>query len=74
MGAIEWASWVQDVANRVAIGRHSGVDGMAMIEMYVKCELIVEACSVFESMHGQNVYSYSTRITGLVAQEWQAKR
>ncbi|KAK6150612.1 hypothetical protein DH2020_015544 [Rehmannia glutinosa] len=66
LGAAKYAHWVRDVAENSGFRPANDVHvGSALIDMYSKCGCVDDAYNVFESMHENNVYSYSSMIIGL---------
>lgn len=65
LGAVKYANWVRDIAERSGFGPVNNVlVGSALIDMYAKCGSVEEACRVFEGMRERNVYTYSSMIVG----------
>ncbi|KAJ0087246.1 hypothetical protein Patl1_08350 [Pistacia atlantica] len=66
LGAINYANWICDVAERSGFGlTNNVVVGSALIEMYSKCGRVGDAYRVFEEMKERNVFTYSSMIVGL---------
>ncbi|KAK8933544.1 Pentatricopeptide repeat-containing protein [Platanthera zijinensis] len=66
LGTSNYAIWIRQVVDRVAV-RKSGLVGSAMVDMYSKCGLIVDAQRMFLEISEKDVYSYSAMISGLAA-------
>ncbi|KAL5819251.1 hypothetical protein ACOSQ4_023093 [Xanthoceras sorbifolium] len=65
LGAVKYANWVCDIAERSGYGpMNNVVVGSALIDMYSKCGSVENAYRVFEGMKERNVYSYSSMIVG----------
>nr|XP_027073842.1 pentatricopeptide repeat-containing protein At5g44230 [Coffea arabica] len=65
LGAIKYANWVRDFAEKSGFGLTDNVlVGSALIDMYSKCGSVEDAFKVFESMKDRNVFSYSSMIGG----------
>ncbi|XP_031272420.1 pentatricopeptide repeat-containing protein At5g44230-like [Pistacia vera] len=66
LGAIKYANWICDVAERSGFGpTNNVVVGSALIDMYSKCGSVGDAYRVFEEMKERNVFTYSSMIVGL---------
>ncbi|KAL3844721.1 hypothetical protein ACJIZ3_002124 [Penstemon smallii] len=66
LGAVKYANWVRDVAEKSGLGPKNDVHvGSALIDMYSKCGSVDDAYKVFKSMQEKNVYTYSSMIVGL---------
>ncbi|KAJ4714308.1 Pentatricopeptide repeat-containing protein [Melia azedarach] len=66
LGAVKYANWIRDIAERSGFGPiNNVVVGSALIDMYSKCGAIEDAYRVFEGMKERNVFSYSSMILGL---------
>ncbi|KAG7015321.1 Pentatricopeptide repeat-containing protein, partial [Cucurbita argyrosperma subsp. argyrosperma] len=65
LGAVKYANWIRDIAERSSFGPYENVMvGSALIDMYSKCGSPDEAYKVFEGMKERNVFSYSSMIVG----------
>ncbi|XP_038874627.1 pentatricopeptide repeat-containing protein At5g44230 [Benincasa hispida] len=65
LGAVKYANWIRDIAERSGFGpSESVVVGSALIDMYSKCGSPDEAYKVFEGMKERNVFSYTSMIVG----------
>ncbi|GAA0184628.1 hypothetical protein LIER_31916 [Lithospermum erythrorhizon] len=68
LGAIKYAGWVRNMAERLGFGPEDSVFmGSSLIDMYSKCGSVMEAYEVFKGMRVKNVFSYSSMIVGFAA-------
>ncbi|CAI0431933.1 unnamed protein product [Linum tenue] len=64
LGALDQGKWVHAYIDRNLIELNS-ILGTALIDMYVKCGCINEACFVFDKLPSKGLYTWTAMINGL---------
>ncbi|CAN1145038.1 Pentatricopeptide repeat-containing protein At1g50270 [Linum perenne] len=64
LGALDQGKWVHGYINRNSVELNSIV-GTALIDMYMKCGCVNEACFVFNKLLRKGLYTWTAMINGL---------